>query len=353
MSSESLKQEAASEQESTASSSESAESRRRRANQSPRRKRPLRLILKRRLDDFLRVRQMYRLAFVLVPLAGFIYVSMLNGVLERGPQETSVLSTLETDQEAAWQVGTQVPDFNLSSTSVPNATGAHIGDGSTSWSIVQSASAHDSIIKKSIIESGNRTSPARLPNASTHTASTMDVPTVRVTVLARADSMIARARADGRHSSDEAVTTRRVPAAAGDERIAVSTFGRQRDQVEESASPMPRSYVVNEGGSLWRTGRRFIKDEGLLDAFIDSLAANGMDVRHVPAGFTFVVDDLGADGMLVVSERSGETFATHIYDDNVITAVRPSKREVRGTTPNDSKPGVWRSEDPTQTALLD
>ncbi len=81
-------------------------------------------------------------------------------------------------------------------------------------------------------------------------------------------------------------------------------------------------YVVNEGGSLWRTGKRFIDDVVLLDKLIDNLADSGMDVRSVRAGVEFVVNDLGSDGLRVVVDDGGDTYESHIVKDSVTTSVR-------------------------------
>lgn len=362
------------------------EVRSRRAAPSPRRKRPLRLIIARRLDSFFRVRHMYRLAFVLVPLAGFIHVSMLNGVLESEDLPFSKVTVIESpqgitpasggasgtlaesrtaDDAIPWLAGQDASSTRMNGATAAAASGSAIGSGSGSGSGSADGMANGMAIGQPIREStgesarevARRAARESIINAGDGAAYSpavdalaMEGPTVRVTVLAHADTMIARSRANGTIAGDEAAAAAREPVL---EPIADGSAAHGAEARNHRVrSSTPRSYVVNEGGSLWRTGRRFIKDEALLDAFIDSLAANGMDVRNVPVGFTFIVDDLGADGLLVVSERSGDSFATHIFDDNVITAVRPSKREVRGDTPSEAKPGVWRSEDSTQTALL-
>ena len=78
-------------------------------------------------------------------------------------------------------------------------------------------------------------------------------------------------------------------------------------------------YVVPEGSSLWRTGILFIDDEVLLDKLIDNLAERGMKVRNVSAGVHFIVNDLGSEGVLVVTETDGNTYESRVYKDDVVT----------------------------------
>ena len=80
--------------------------------------------------------------------------------------------------------------------------------------------------------------------------------------------------------------------------------------------------MVNEGGSLWRTGKRFIDDDVLLDKLIDNLAENGMDVRNVRAGLEILVSDLGSEGLLVSIEAGGDTYESRILNEDVQTRKR-------------------------------
>jgi len=86
-------------------------------------------------------------------------------------------------------------------------------------------------------------------------------------------------------------------------------------------------YAINEGGSVWRTARRFIDDAVLLDKLIDSLEENGMDVRRIRPGVEFVVKDMGSEGLLVTVEDRGEVYQSRIFAGSVTTSVL-SKSEV-------------------------
>jgi len=88
-------------------------------------------------------------------------------------------------------------------------------------------------------------------------------------------------------------------------------------------------YEVSQGGSLWRTGKRFIDDEALLDKLIDNLAAQGMDVGSVRAGDHFLVSDQGPKGLLVVIDSGDSVYESRVFDNDVITTIgRSATNEV-------------------------
>lgn len=99
----------------------------------------------------------------------------------------------------------------------------------------------------------------------------------------------------------------------------------------EPALRKEATYVVNEGGSLWRTGKRFIDDEVVLDRLIDKLADKGMNVRSVSAGVAFVVEDLGNAGLLVVFNDDDKKYTSHIFEGSVATLAQP-QAEFDGAT---------------------
>ena len=109
--------------------------------------------------------------------------------------------------------------------------------------------------------------------------------------------------------------------------VEVSRFSEDEpidSTVQPAEEPVSRFtvYEVPEGGSLWRTGKRFITDEVLLDKLIDNLAAQGMDVGSVRAGDQFLVSDLGPEGLLVVIESGGRTYESRVFENDVITTMR-------------------------------
>ncbi len=91
------------------------------------------------------------------------------------------------------------------------------------------------------------------------------------------------------------------------------------------------TYVVNEGGSLWRTGKRFIDDEVVLDRLLDKLADKGMNVRTVSAGMAFIVEDLERAGLLVVFNDGNHKYTSHIFEGSVATLMQ-SQAEIDGGT---------------------
>lgn len=209
---------------------------RRFSNRSSRRKRSFRSTIRHNLNKMLQTRKLFRAGFVLLPLAGFIHVSLVNDVLGPKNQEFDSMTSVVSNESSV-----------ESDVAMLNRTRFAPG-----WS--------DDL-------------PVVVPD-----------------------------RAPYARKNDELVPT--DTAAIG------HSFKKST------------TYVVNEGGSLWRTGRRFIDDEVLLDKLIDNLSESGMNVRSVSAGMEFIVNDLGSEGLLVVVEDGGDTYESRIVESNVTSSVR-------------------------------
>jgi hypothetical protein len=239
--------------------------------------RSLRWTIYRKLDKILRLRRIFRAGIVLLPLAGFIHVSLINDVF--GPDE------LVSDSSTSDSGDVNRDDF---------------------------AGSDAGMLEPDRLPPGPNVN--RLAVAPTNTR-----PVVSVTRLAStwstADPGLSRpvsAGADGMKVEDVA------DVAAAD--------GANDALLESDMAAIGRSfgrtttYVVNEGGSLWRTGKRFIDDDVLLDKLIDNLAESGMDVRSVRAGLEFIVKDFGTEGRIVIVDDDGDTYESHIIGDSVTTS---------------------------------
>lgn len=250
--------------------------RQRRTQQSSRRQRSLRCTNRRNLDQMLGKQQIFRAGLVLLPLAGFLHISLTNDVL--GP-----------DNGASDSITSEHSSVNRDS-----LTGSDEG-----------------MLKHTRFDSGTSDDhPAVAPTNAR--------PTVSVTRLASAWSTgdpglsrLSPERADGADGDEGAMGSRaKVEPLTSDAAATGRSFGR------------PTIYVVNEGGSLWRTGKRFIDDEVLLDKMIDILAESGMEVRSVSAGVEFIVNDLGSEGLLVVVYDGNDSFESQIFEDSVTASAR-------------------------------
>lgn len=204
-----------------------------------RRKRSLRSTIRHHLNKMLRTRKIFRAGFVLLPLAGFIHVSLVNDVLGAKDRESG---------------------------SIMNVRSVVGNDGSMG-------------------------SDAGVLN---HTRS-----------------------APGLSDDLSVATLDEAPAVPANAELIASDTAANGSNFQKTTT-----YVVNEGGSLWRTGKRFIDDEVLLDNLIDNLSESGMNVRSVSAGVEFIVNDLGSKGLLVVVEDGGDTYESRIVKDRVTSSVR-------------------------------
>ena len=256
--------------------------RQRRSEQNPRHKRSRRKLsliwtFRRRLDKMLRTRQLFRIGFALLPLAGFIYVSQMNDV--GGPDEDA-------------------------SSSIPSERSSVNSDRLT---------GSDTEALKSLSFYPD------LPDDRLAGAPTNAQPAVSVTRQASTwptgDPGASKLLPDGADGAPVDRTT-------GEPRATGKT-------ATGSDFKKTTTYAVNEGGSLWRTGKRFIDDEVLLDELIDNLADSGMDVRSVRPGVEFIVNDLGSEGLLVLIDESDYTYESHILGESVTTSVR-RQAEIEG-----------------------
>lgn len=237
-----------------------------------RRKRSLLSRINQRLNRILRTRNVFRVGYVLLPLVGFLLVSQNNGVL--------------------------APDDSKSDTMSSEGHLVH-NDGSTAsdpGTLADTSLALELSDYRSVVEPTDAWAPASFSIAQlAYDGSVIDLESSGLT----SDSA---AEATAGSTKDKALTT------------VINATGQSDNK--------SNTYVVNEGGSLWRTGKRFIDDEVLLDKLIDNLSESGMNVRSVRPGVELVVNDLGSKGMLVVVEQGGDTYESHIVRDSVSSSLR-------------------------------
>ena len=244
----------------------------RRSNRMLRRRRSSLSTINQHLDRILRTRNVFRAGAVLLPLAGFLLVSHNNGVFASDDSKfgavTSEVDLVNNDGSTASVPGT-LADTSLALERSDDRSAGELADvrAPASFSMVQLA----------------------------YNGSVTDL-------ISSGLSFTGAAEATTGSTRDKATTT------------TITTTAQSENK--------SNTYVVNEGGSLWRTGRRFIDDEVLLDKLIDNLSESGMNVRSVRPGVEFIVNDLGSKGMLVVVEQDGDTYESHIVRNNVTLSVR-------------------------------
>lgn len=82
----------------------------------------------------------------------------------------------------------------------------------------------------------------------------------------------------------------------------------------------PVVHEVEKGGSLWRTARKVVTDEVLLDKLVDNLAASGMAVGSVRAGETLAAEEI-APGIRRIRVGAGDTvYLSDVGGGHVVTA---------------------------------
>ena len=245
-----------------------------RSHRSLRRKRSLFSTIKHHLDQMLRTRKIFRAGFVLLPLAGFLQVSHMNDVLVPHDKASDAITSEQR---------------------VVNNGGSTASDAET---LKNPRSVPDLFDDRPVVAPTNVMTFVSV----TQLASAWSTGDLRSWRLSPDESDIPEAASAGSTNAEPMISD------------TATTGGSFRKT---------NAYVVNEGGSLWRTGKRFIDDEVLLDKLIDNLSESGMDVRSVSAGVEFIVNDLGSKGLLVVVEDDGDTYESRIVKDSVTSSVRP------------------------------
>lgn len=260
-------------------------SRQHRDERSMRRKRSMRRTVGRQFDQMLQSRHLIPVGLGLLLLAGFVYVSLVNEVFS-------------SKEETAYVTASARNPVERNRLSVPNAEVPEL----TRFfpDPVKVLSDPGQIASESVQDT------QRL-------AVTDGSSTVSVTPLASAwlpgdfDSLTLL--------PDQAGASTKLIADQATEEL-----NHSLNDGNSAALASSGTYAVNEGGSLWRTARRFIDDVALIDGLIDNLELNGMDVRSVRPGVAFVVEDLGNDGMLVTVDNRGTTYESRIVGGRVITS---------------------------------
>lgn len=228
--------------------------------------------VKRRLVKALQARHLFRIGLVLLPLIGFVYVSWVNDVLSPSAKSPAATYLVKDWQNGVYNNSTLSPRIDRLE---DEENRINHGYALASW---VTRTIDEPLVSAFVAQSSER-----LPENIT----------APVIVPERA-----LAKPDGVSSSnlepDRAVDT-----------LHNSTI-----------------YVVNEGGSLWRTGKRFIDDEIKLDRLIDDLAQSGMNVRNVKAGVQLIVEDLGSQGMRVAVNHEDGFYESHLIEDRVTTTMR-------------------------------
>lgn len=257
-----------------------------------RRKRTLLSTINYRLDRMLRTRNVFRSGSVLLLLGGFLLVSHNNDVLSPNDRESYPVSSagyrITKDDLTTSESGILAQD---SETLAPARMEPEVND-------------HRSSVETANV-SATLTAP-QVPNKLTEAEIQLPMPS--------SDSVVSS-------STVSASATEATKVSAEDEAMTLAITASSEGGMKSD------TYVVNEGGSLWRTGRRFINDDVLLDKLIDNLSDSGMNVRSVRPGVEFVVNDLGSNGLLVVVEQGGDTYETHIVRDGVSSSVRRQATE--------------------------
>ncbi|MBX2886440.1 MAG: hypothetical protein KTR32_41180 [Granulosicoccus sp.] len=258
-------------EETSGQNGESSKSPRGRAWRSYRRKRPLYKRIKRRLNEVLKIRRIVRALFLPLLLIGFAQISIKNGVLLDTNGEASLLSTHQNNS---------VSRSSLPESEESDIESSKIAVARSKLLVEQKIDTHDEELLAAKIQLSSAW-PTQDPGLST---SNYEV------------------------SAQNSNPSREI-------KSPISTLETKRER-----SMISTTYVVNEGGSLWRTGRRFIDDAVVLDKLIDNLASNGMDVRKVRAGLEFIVNDLGSRGRIVIVNDGTDSYESHIHDGKVVTS---------------------------------
>lgn len=237
--------------------------------------------LLRRLDRMLSLRNIIRASAVLLPLGGFLYISLLNvGVVPIADAPVAVAAVAPSLGPSVAVSSETLTDRTVVSTSAARAADVLPADPSTN---VSGDAAVDMAVN--------------------------DRPTVSVNRFTGAWSTV--------DLGSSILLSEDVPVYRADDEPTLFGSVVPAGQVGKSGV-----YAVNEGGSLWRTARRFIDDNVLLDKLIDSLEQSGMDMRRIRPGVEFVVNDLGNGRLLITVEDRGEVYESLIEAGNVTTSIQ-------------------------------